>query len=198
MRRPRLSIAGLMTVVLFVAVVLASLEEATELWAKAMFTVAIAASGVALLGMLFRRGIERATWSGRFILGAGYLALCFGSGCDTQIMPRLLSTALIDGRYFTMEYSPTLVGERVWVSKKDGDEFAEGQAFGMAGTEFYIEMIHGNRTTASYSPTRIRAISQDTFRQLVHADLSLGLAFIGGMIARRFVARNEAAENSGR
>lgn len=197
MRRLRLSIAGLMAVVLLVAVVLASLQEATDLWAKAMFTVAIASSGVALLGMLFRRGIERATWSGRFISGAGYLTLCFGPGCDTQIMPRLLSTALIDDHYLTMEYSPTQVGERVWASKADGEEFAEGLVF-YIGIDFEIEMVHGNRTTAHYGPTRIRAISQDAYRQLVHADLSLGLAFIGGMIARRFAARSDAAENSRR
>jgi hypothetical protein len=33
-------------------------------------------------------------------------------------------------------------------------------------------------------------ISQDAYRQLLHADLSLGLAFLGGLIARSFAARN--------
>jgi hypothetical protein len=70
-----------MVFVFFVVVAFASLQEATVLWAKAMFTLAIAVFGVALLGLLFRRRIERATWSGYFFFGAGYLTLYFGPGC---------------------------------------------------------------------------------------------------------------------
>src|SRR5947209_608989 len=117
----RFSIAGLMAGVLFVAVSIASLREATELWARTMFTLAIAACGVALLGLLFRRGISRAGWTGFFVFGAGYLTLGFAPGCDTHIMPRLVTTALIDDRYMKLDYSPSQVGERVWAADRIGE-----------------------------------------------------------------------------
>src|SRR5262249_39008411 len=109
MRPLRISVAGLMIVILLVAVALASLHEPTDLGARAMLSLAVAAGGVALLGTLSRRGVRRATWAGFFVFGAGYLTLCFAPGLESHVMPRLSTTALIDDRYRAMDYSPRRV-----------------------------------------------------------------------------------------
>src|SRR5689334_4387934 len=130
--RPRFSVAALMAFVLFVAVALASLREPRPVWAAAMFSTAVAACGVALLGTVVRRGARRAAWAGSFVFGAGYLTLCFGPGLDTRVMPRLLTTALIDDYYLGMVYAPGRVGEVVWVQRavdQIHEEFAEGRVF---------------------------------------------------------------------
>jgi hypothetical protein len=187
--RFRISIAGLLVLILFLAVVFASLREATDLWAKAMLSLAIAVYGVALLGMLFRR----ATGTGAFVLGAGYLALCVGPWCHTEIMPRLLTTAVIDDLYLKMDYTPRWVGERVWAARMPDDDFVAGRVFQISTGpvhQFHVESVHG--TTARYGATQLRAIGLDAYRQLCHADLSLLFAFIGAMIARRFAAREES------
>jgi uncharacterized integral membrane protein len=189
--RFRISIAGLLFLILFLAVAFASLHEATDAWAKAMFTLAIALYGVVLLGLLFRRGVERATWTGSFLFGAGYLGLCYGPGCHTLVMPRLLTTALIDDRYQDMDYSPKQVDEKVWAETESG-QFLEGRVFDISagpGNRYHIETVLG--TTARYGATKLRAISLDAYRQLCHADLSLLLAFIGGIVARSFATRDD-------
>jgi hypothetical protein len=193
----RISIAGLLVLILFVAVVFASLHEATDPWAKAMLTLAIAAFGVALLGLLFRRGVQRATWTGFFVFGAGYLALCCGPWCDTHIMPRLLTTTPIDDDYLRMDYAPKRIGERVWASSGPGDPFTEGEVFDISagpGKQFHIATVRG--TTARYGPTQLRAISLEAYRLLCHSDWSLLFAVIGAGIARYLAVRDRTAEQS--
>lgn len=189
----RVSIRGLMTFVVLLAVLFASLREPTDLWASSMFTVAVGVSGVALLGTIFARGERRATWAGVLVFGTGYLLICFGPGFDTHIMPRLLTTALADDHYARMSYSPTRDGETVWVERQADQirtEFVEGRKFGNVGD---VAMAH---TTSSYIPSSMRALSPDAFRQLCHADLSLLFALVGAAIARRFAARPEPARGN--
>jgi hypothetical protein len=187
----RISIAGLLGLIFFIAVAFASLHEATDPWAKAMLSLAIAAFGVALLGLLFRRGVHRATWTGFFVFGAGYLTLCCGPWCDTHIMPRLVTTIPIDDDYLRMDYAPRRIGEKVWASSGPGDPFVEGEVFDISTgpvRQFHVATVL--RTTARYGPRQLRAISLDAYRQLCHADWSLLFALIGGIIARTFASRD--------
>ena len=66
----RISIRASMAVVVFAAVGLAALRNASELWAGAMVLVALTAVGGAVLGAINLRGIERAWWQG-FALFSG-------------------------------------------------------------------------------------------------------------------------------
>jgi hypothetical protein len=187
--RPRFSILGLMAVVLLAAVALASLREPTEAWAQAMFSLAVLASGVALLGLLLRRGVRRATSLGFLVFGTGYLTLCFGPGLDSQVSPRLLTSALIDAVYSKMEYAPGQVGERVWVQWRTdqiSEQFIEGRVFETRTGPTGDFRVATASTTSSYVAAKLRPISPDSFRQLCHADLSLLFGLVGAAIARLF------------
>ena len=60
----RISIRTLMALVLVSAIGLAALRNASELWAGMMLRLALAAVGVAILGVALMRGRERAWWLG--------------------------------------------------------------------------------------------------------------------------------------
>jgi hypothetical protein len=64
MTRPRITIAGLMAIVLYVAVGFAALRNADAFWASATLSLAILSVSVALAGALACRGRARASWAG--------------------------------------------------------------------------------------------------------------------------------------
>ncbi len=78
MRRPILSIAGMMAVVSLVAVGLAALRSPTILWASLTFTLLVALLATATLGAIAGRGRSRATWAGVAAFGWAYFATTFG------------------------------------------------------------------------------------------------------------------------
>jgi hypothetical protein len=99
MRTRKLSIAALMVLVLFAGVGLAALARPSRLAAASLFSGALGALTVALVGTIWTRGLSRAFWSG-FALGGGtYLLLQYGPFCETQVGPYTLPTAAIDLLY---------------------------------------------------------------------------------------------------
>src|SRR4051794_19378670 len=103
MRLPRLSIAALMGLILFVAVAIATLRNADELWTSILLSLALLNFGVAALGAAFRRGRSRAFSAGAAFFGFGYLGLAFG-----PISPQLASTKLLDYAYPRIHASTVL------------------------------------------------------------------------------------------
>src|SRR5262245_2703071 len=107
MRSFRVSVARLMAFISFLGIAFASLHEATVGWWRWMFRAALAAYGVSLLGLRFRRGTARAAWAGFLVFGAGSLAICHGPWSEDHVMPVLMTTALIDEGYGQGEYVPS-------------------------------------------------------------------------------------------
>jgi hypothetical protein len=91
MRAPRISIAGLMAFIALLGVTFSALHTVTEFAASAMLTLALVASGGALLGRLSTRGTAKAAWTGYLVFGTGYLAMCVGPWCDEHVMPNLVT-----------------------------------------------------------------------------------------------------------
>jgi hypothetical protein len=75
MRKPRLSIAGLMAIVLVAAVGLAALRNPSPAWASTLFLVTCGVLGLAIVGAIYRVGVERAWWLGFCVFGMGYMAV---------------------------------------------------------------------------------------------------------------------------
>src|SRR4051812_29116963 len=100
MSRPRVSIAGLMGVVLFIGVGFAALKGASRLWASALFTLTLAVLLGASLGAVARRGPERMAWTGFAVFGWSYLILSFWllpwPKSDPLGPPPLLAEVLLD------------------------------------------------------------------------------------------------------
>jgi hypothetical protein len=78
MRAFRMSIAGLMALVLFLAVGLAAFRSGTETWFRSLYTATIGVLLLSILAARFSRGILSAFWFGFAVVGWSYLLLGFG------------------------------------------------------------------------------------------------------------------------
>jgi hypothetical protein len=76
-RRARLSIAGLMGIVLVASLGLTALRSGTEIWAGATLLATSAVLALAVVGVVCRSGPERSWWLGFALFGWGYLGLVF-------------------------------------------------------------------------------------------------------------------------
>jgi hypothetical protein len=104
----RISIRTLMALVLVSAIGLAALRNASELWAGMMLLLALAAVGVAILGVALMRGRERAWWLGFAVFGGGYLvaALCpFRSQLGTTHLLDYVHVRVVGSGIATVEVS---------------------------------------------------------------------------------------------
>lgn len=79
MRRVRTSIAGLMAMVLLVAIALAALKHPSPVLASALYTLDLGLVGVAVLGGFFCRGTRRRMWAGFAVFAGAYLAVAFAT-----------------------------------------------------------------------------------------------------------------------
>jgi hypothetical protein len=95
MKPPRVSIAGLMTVVLVAAIAIASLRYASDLWAGIMLMLTLALLAASVLGVVYRTGRARAGWLGFAVFAGGYTVLAFGPWFVTELQPRLPTSLLL-------------------------------------------------------------------------------------------------------
>jgi hypothetical protein len=114
MGRARISISGMLGVVLFGAVALAALRSGSDLWVSGVYTTALGVLGFATLGAVLRRGQARAYWIGFVFFGWSYLALA--NGAETR--QRLLTTHLLDEVRQLMTRAPRAAGERFMVERE--------------------------------------------------------------------------------
>lgn len=191
---PRISIAGLMTLILLCGVAFAGLRGESESWTRGMLTLALAVFGVAFLGLLFGRGPVRVACGGYFAFGAGYLVLCIGPWSDVHIMPHLLTTTWIDDRYFGLEYSPRRAGEMVWVLIQDRREYEQGRTYGdidASTARFGVSFITRGASGFYFAPD-LRGLGPDSYRRLCHSAIALLIGIPGALIASGFAARSRA------
>jgi hypothetical protein len=99
MSGPRLTVVGLMLVVLIVGVDLAALRSPTELGASVAFTMTLGILVAAILGIVYRRGPRRAYWLGFALFGGIYLLVSDGPWFSAEVQPVLLTTRLIEDLY---------------------------------------------------------------------------------------------------
>ncbi len=170
MRRSiRFSIAGLMGVVLIVAIGLAALRSASDIWAGVIFLATCSVLALSIVGVICRREAERAWWLGFAIFGWGYMALAFWPS-DVPRLPRLPTMALLQ-----------------WLSAKLGvkvEGIAGGSGMGGAGGGMggvqsapvvaFVGGFGGGGLVVGY----------EAFEQVGHCLWALLFAVVGGSLAR--------------
>lgn len=90
MKPPRNSIAGLMAVVVLVAVGFAALKNPSEIWASCLFSLTVGLLLLALLGVAFGSGDRRMFWAGFSVFGWGYLILALLTHAFEASLPTTL------------------------------------------------------------------------------------------------------------
>jgi hypothetical protein len=89
----RISVAGLMAVVVFCGVGLAALRNASDLWAGILLQLTLLTFGISTIAVVCRHGRERARWFSFSLFGVGYMLIAFTTW-GAKIEPVLVTTQL--------------------------------------------------------------------------------------------------------
>jgi hypothetical protein len=186
MRRIRVSIAGLMAVVVFVAVGVAALRQASEIWAGILFALTLVMIGFAMLRAAYRTGPARASWAGFALFGSGYLAVVFLPGSESRPpLGTTLALGWLHGklvpRQQTMTYTAFRPGGLVKLSpvqtagtNLDWPQSALAASDGsmiVTGSQLVIQ-------SALWTP------NQQDLQQVGHCLLALLVGIVGGLVGR--------------
>jgi hypothetical protein len=97
MARPRFTIAGLLGIVVFLAVGLAALRAATDAWDGGVFGVTLALLLVSVLLAVHRTGRRRAYWLGFALFGWAYLVMSLVPPVEARL-PTTKALAYLDSK----------------------------------------------------------------------------------------------------
>src|SRR5262245_60138021 len=129
--RLRLTVGGMLVLMIPLAVGSAALSNPTATWAALVFYATLILLFSAIMGVVYRRGAARAFWLGFALFGWGYWLLCdsglfgmdplqrFGSypWNNREGDPvRALTKGLVDGLPFDRHLAPRAVGDKVQVT----------------------------------------------------------------------------------
>lgn len=209
MKRPHFRIAGLLGVVLFVAVALAALRESTELWDSGVFSVTLAVLLVSIVLAVYRRDRKRAFWIGFALFGGAYLV----ASLVPPVESRLLTTK---GLAYLGALRPSANFGVEGIAVLDYDSDGQADLFvsknGSPGA-LYVNSGNGtfqDVTLSLRASTRASAASNRTwgrflatprgspehFVRIGHSLFVLVLAIVGGCLSR-LVGRAARAETRG-
>jgi hypothetical protein len=96
MRRFRISIAGLMAVVLFISVGFVALRYASDEWAGIVTMLALGILTLAIVGAIYRRGARRAAWVGFALFGWVYLLSASDSSWSFSSFENMITSAILE------------------------------------------------------------------------------------------------------
>jgi hypothetical protein len=182
MRRFRFSIASLLALVVFVAVGLAALQAASDVWDGGVFALTLLTLLTATLLAVHRRGRERAFWMGFTLFGSAYLV----ASLVPNVEPRLPSTRGL--AYLDSKLSKRVVGF-TW-STVSGVSTISGNV-----PQTYTFTVDGSNLAANSLPTaRLWNIagsppagssgSVENFVRIGHSLLAFVMALVGGHLSR--------------
>lgn len=179
MKRFRVSVAGLMGIVVLAAVGFAALRNPTIVWASGLFTLTVVILCSAVLGAIAVRGPARLTWAGVAVFGWVYLGIAFGIGSEGNgaTPPPFLIQAL--GDYMRDSQSATWMAQIN--SRPLGERFLEAP------------MITGNLGGGGTKPVTVTMINWINLRRVVHTLGTMSFALLGALVGHIFAARNGEA-----
>jgi hypothetical protein len=185
MMRFRFSVAGLMALILLLAVGMAALRNPTGFWASAIFTAAVALFAVSVVGAMARRGVSRFSWAGLAVFGWAYLIISFGPWPGNAVgPPPLLPSSLLD---LFQEYIVS-----------DGKT-----PYTTTGTymDYYKRMSHfkgsATRLTAGTPPGGFKHVDTTIYSQTSHSVGAMLFGIVGAFAGRFFAGRRERSANDG-
>ncbi len=204
MTRPRVSIAGLMAVVLFCGIGIAAVRSASPLWAGVVVTATLGVMASAILGAIFRQGERRAFWVGFALFGWGYLTLAFGPWFATEVKPLLATSIGIDALHARLHpmssWTTDLVisgtggvPSNVWPAiaapiQVQGNVQVNGSgALMLPGSNLSSTQPNGLYTWLITGAPPVGP-NQEEFRRIGHCLFALLAAVVGGIIAGRFAS----------
>jgi hypothetical protein len=191
MRRFRFTIASLLGVVVFLAVAIASLREATDLWDSGVFT---ATAGLLLASVhwaVHRTGLRRAFWLGFALFGWAYLVASLVPPVESRLLTTKALAYLdskVPGRNAIFTLTLSAPGGTVTANNA-----AQGYAFSTSGGTLTANQPGAVRFWSA-GKGNILAGSNGTSENFVWIGRSLFaliMAFFGGHLSRMMHAKRE-------
>jgi hypothetical protein len=187
MRRIRFTIAGLLGVILCVAVAFAALREATDVWDSGLLTLTVGLLLTSILLATHRAGIRRAYWQGFALFGAVYLV----ASLVPAIEPRLLTTkglAFVDAKIPGRDRAVSVVLGMPATTTGGSTAMAPGGPWEISlPGETLVATTQGTVRLWSVQTTQGLAGplgSSANFVRIGHSLLALLVAFFGGRLSR--------------
>jgi hypothetical protein len=144
MERFRFSMAALMGLVALVAIGLAALKSANQLWVGLTTTIVLGVLLFAILGFIHSTGPMRRFWSGFAVFGWGYLVFIYAPWFNNNVGAYLPTQYLLQSLYSTMAQvhapPPGLDNISVWL-KPDGKFWVDGHE---AADDSQLIQLFGN------------------------------------------------------
>jgi hypothetical protein len=186
MRRIRFSIAGLLGLVLFVAVALAALRDANDLWDSGVFSFTLGLLLVSILLAIHRTERRRAYWLGFALFGGGYLVASLIPPVESRLLTTKGLTYLdskVPGRETTLGLSVR------WFSKNPNP--VVGYVF---SADWQTAATNPQGTIRLWNPSTGRLLAgpsatSENFVRIGHSLLALIMAFGGGHLSRCLLQR---------
>jgi hypothetical protein len=178
MRLPRFTIAGLMGLVVVVAVGVAALRFASELWAGVLLMLTLGVLGAAVLAFHERTGASRSWWRGFALFGWGYLVLAMGPWAAEAIAPHLPTTMGLDALYARMHPAGDVEPQREFYDLRLREARALLRELSRSSS---ITATPPGGTVAFTAPTTPPA---ESFRRVGHCLWALLVACVGGVVER--------------
>jgi hypothetical protein len=180
MRLPHFSIAGLMGLVVVVAVGVAALRFASELWAGVLLTLGVL--GAAVLAFHERAGASRSWWRGFALFGWAYVVLALGPWASEAIAPLLPTTIGLRALFARMNPKVEQKDRRL---QEYFDDIATVNA--PSGTTAPLTGFTDGTLVVSGSPGPV----PEPFRRVGHCLWTLLIACLGGVVGRALHAGGE-------
>ena len=185
MRRPRITIAGLLGFVVFIAVTSAALREATDLWDSGVFGVALLTLLVSVLLAVHRTDQGRAFWLGFAVFGWAYLVASLVPPVESRL-PTTKGLAYLDSKLSDRVISVT------WGLTTPGGTTNTGNAVQALAFSPDGKTLGANQsgTVRLWNATTGRLLagpngSSENFVRIGHSLMGLVMAFFGGCLSGR-------------
>lgn len=199
MRPPRFSLAALAGAVLLCGVGLAALRWPSVLAANAVFTGALAALVIAIVGVVNCRGPRRAYWSGFALGGWIYLLASLGPWLD-QYSPHLFTTTLLhisEARLIAPDTPPApaasgamgsaaMMGMAAMPGMMPGSS-APTRPVDLSLWDLWTEVDRNRRVS---SLAGVPLYSPESYLRIGHSMFCLLIAFACGKLGRHFWVSN--------
>jgi hypothetical protein len=124
----RFTIARATALIFVAALALASLRLSSRVWAGSVLMLTLTILSCAILGVVYRRGAQRAFWLGFTLLGWGYMALASHFWWDRNtVRPHLPTTSILEWLYPYVRLDwlarlPSETDPRDWIIKAKLEE----------------------------------------------------------------------------
>jgi hypothetical protein len=195
MRWFRFTIAGLLILVGFVAVAIAALREATDLWEHGVFTLTLGLLVVATLLAVHRAERKRAFWLGFALVGGTYLGASLVPAIESRLVT-IQGWTYLDSKLAERPADLALTW-RVWIGGNPNNT-----------ARFSAFAPDGQTLVASSSTPSARGFwalngkllagpngTTENFVRIGHAITTLILAFLGGQLSRALASRSQGGSS---